>query len=387
MTAQTQRIAQIIEEYDQQGSHRTGTATDTNNAHWLAEKIKSFRLEPKVVGFSHSRLDAIQSRVQVDGRICEGVPLFDCTYTDSAGVTGKLGLLGSAADIIVAEVPPNLRQAEAKTFMAVRQHQSCQAMIALGGGKPFDMPPGFALVNAEAFNEPFGPPVLQVPGTVASWLLEAAKQGKTGHVILEAKRTAVEVFNVEAHIPGKIRALPPLVVMTPRSGWWQCASERGGGLAGWLEIMRTLQETGTEREVRFVATTGHELGHLGLEYFLQQHPKLVKNAHAWIHLGANLVAAKRSALTLQASDRALASCGLEALKRVGITPEFQTPLGARAVGEAQNIFDGDGRFLSLLGSNELFHHPQDRWPDAVNLEKTACLVVALVEIGTLLGNR
>ena len=37
-----------------------------------------------------------------------------------------------------------------------------------------------------------------------------------------------------------IRSLPPVCVMTPRSGWHANASERGGGLVCWLETMRAV---------------------------------------------------------------------------------------------------------------------------------------------------
>ncbi len=36
-----QRVATILETYDQQGIHRTGTTGDTKNAHYLAEQIKA----------------------------------------------------------------------------------------------------------------------------------------------------------------------------------------------------------------------------------------------------------------------------------------------------------------------------------------------------------
>jgi alanyl-tRNA synthetase len=42
---------------------------------------------------------------------------------------------------------------------------------------------------------------------------------------------AAEAFNVVATVAGQQTDLAPIVVITPRSGWWQCASERGGGLA------------------------------------------------------------------------------------------------------------------------------------------------------------
>src|ERR1700680_3485817 len=50
------------------------------------------------------------------------------------------------------------------------------------------------------------------------------------------------------HVP-----LPPLVIMTPRSGWYRCASERGGGLACWLELTSILSQSTPARDVVFVS--------------------------------------------------------------------------------------------------------------------------------------
>ena len=44
-------------------------------------------------------------------------------------------------------------------------------------------------------------------------------------------------------------------------------------------------------------------------------------------------------------------------------------VGNRPLGEARNIYDGGGQYISLLGGNPLFHHPDDRWPDAIDMPK------------------
>ena len=70
------------------------------------------------------------------------------------------------------------------------------------------------------------------------------------------------------------------MVMTPRSGWWSCGSERGGGIACWLEIMRAVHAAKPARDVLFVASSGHELGHLGLDAYMARRPDLVRAARA-----------------------------------------------------------------------------------------------------------
>ena len=49
-------------------------------------------------------------------------------------------------------------------------------------------------------------------------------------------------------------------------------------------------------------------------------------------------------------------------------------------GEARAIHDGGGRYISLLGANGLFHHPHDRWPGAVDVDRVARFAEAFVQI-------
>ena len=54
----------------------------------------------------------------------------------------------------------------------------------------------------------------------------------------------------------------------------------------------------------------------------------------------------------------------------------------RPGGEARNVYDAGGTYVSLLGSNRLFHHPDDRISNNVDLEsamRTRNAVVDLVK--------
>jgi hypothetical protein len=129
--------------------------------------------------------------------------------------------------------------------------------------------------------------------------------------------------------------------------------------------------------VRLTANTGHELGHLGMQHFLDREEALVAGAHSWIHLGANFAAALAPRLRLQASDAALAAQAEQALAAEGVTVDDRTPVGEMPFGEARDLHAGGGRYLSLLGSQGAFHHPADRWPDAVDLPRTVAIARAL----------
>ena len=191
-------------------------------------------------------------------------------------------------------------------------------------------------------------------------------------------------INVGARLNGRDASQPPMVVMTPRSGWWQCASERGGGLVAWLEIMRTLTSEGSDCDVIFTANTGHELGHLGYHHFIENRLDLEANARAWIHLGANFAAPPPSPIRLQMSHPDLQAMVRDCAEKAGLV-DYVEVIGRRPGGEARSVYDAGGRYVSVVGGNLLFHHPDDVWPQAVDIEKTESVCRLMVAVSRTLA--
>ena len=208
--------------------------------------------------------------------------MYDGTFTEPEGIYGHIGELGSSAEIGLAEVRHGSRVDE--VLQVARQSTNHKGIVVMTMGER----PGLMASNAREFWNPFGPPVLQVGSEMQALLIESAQHRVDVHLVASVTRSDAESFNVVGRLKGSDEALSPLVVMTPRSGWWHCASERGGGLACWLEVMRTLSKAGSPRDVIFVATSGHELGTYGISAFLEHRPGFVKSACAWIHFGANI---------------------------------------------------------------------------------------------------
>ena len=157
--------------------------------------------------------------------------------------------------------------------------------------------------------------MLQVSSEEENWLAERARQSAVVQLVVQVNRVATAANNVIVELVGTEPTLPPLVVMTPRSGWYACSSERGGGIVCWLELIRSLAASPTKRSVLFVASSGHELGHLGIDAFIANRNGIVQNSVAWLHLGANIGAATDTTNLLQASDDALDAAATEALRR------------------------------------------------------------------------
>ncbi len=375
------RIARLIQAYEEQGLHRTGTLVDRKSAEWLSDEVRRAGLTPGLEDFALNRVDPVVCVLAAGNRRIQGLPLFDGGFTDPGGVTGRLGSLPDGdAEIGLTEAAPNT--ADAGTLGAARRkagrpHKAI--VVVTRGGRP-----GLCPSNADSFLQPFGPPVLQVSSEHAAFLAE--QRGSEVRLIAHVKRTpAVRAYNVTARIAGRNPALPPLVVMTPRSGWFACASERGGGLACWLELMRTMQEAKPAREVLFVASSGHELGYLGINAYVERRPGIVKKSAGWMHFGANIGAATDAGTTIQASDDAMEAVLSKAMNQTGVSVDRRRPRGAVPRGEAEVAHRGGGRYVSVFGYNALFHNPQDRGPQAVDPAAIARFTIAFAETARTLA--
>lgn len=377
------RIERYISEYSGQGMHRTGTEVDRTSAEWMGHIISELGCKPEFNEFTFSRVVIKTAELRCNNEVIRGVPLFDCTYTSEQGVSGKIGPVGSHAEIGLIMVPPNSGSPKVKELLAARKADQYLAIIAVSR-----MPEnGIATLNAEDYLHPFGAPVLQVANDHWDMLSKAATDNVSVTAMIHCRREETRALNVGTTVKGGDPLLAPLVVMTPRSGWWQCASERGGGIAAFFEIMRAVKNSGTDRDVIFTANSGHELDHLGLDLYLQDNAQLIQGAVAWIHLGANFATNKGRRVMLQFSDDEIKKVAVDVVAASGAKIDVEWPIGTRAIGEARNIYDGGGRFVSILGGNDWFHHPADIWPDAVDLEATSLWVDVLTRLALKLASR
>ena len=398
------RIRRIIQAFEEQGFHRTGTPVDRASGNWLRDEARQAGLIASLEPFSLQRVDTLSTALTVGDRRIEGLPLFDAAFTNDRGVRGRLGSLGSDAEIGLGEAIPNA--AGTGPLGEARRENRHRAIVCVTrGGEP-----GLCPSNADSFLQPFGPPVLQVGSELASWLQEQAQRGVEVEVLAHVRRTPVEAFNVTVKIAGADPGLPPLVIMTPRSGWYWCASERGGGLACWLELIRVLRQAKPARDVVFVASSGHELGHLGINAFVDRRPGIVLGSVGWIHLGANIGAARSAnsqlspadttlrvppsarlpqarGNTVQSSDDQMERLLAQAMTSAGLTIDVRRPHDRVPGGEAEVVHRGGGRYVSVIGSNVRFHNPSDRGPAVIDAPAIVAFVDAFATVARTLAGR
>ena len=356
-----------ISTWDAITDHRTGSAGDKATDDWLRNSMQAAGLSPSVDAFEFERVAIHECTVLVDGLQISGVPMFDGGSTGPTPIEGQLG-----REILCAPSAPSTPTA---SLQKLRQAPACQALIAVSA--PQGNVDGLALLNAESYHAPWGPPVVQVSSIYASQMQLYADAGARASVLAHTSRSQEITHNVTVSIDGTDSHAKPIVVMTPKSAWWTCTAERIGGICVWLALARHFAANPTPARIIFTANTGHELSHLGLDHFLEANAGL--DAEFWFHLGANF-ASKDSAIHLQASSDFYMDKLTSHLGQHGVHSATQTPIAVRPAGEARNIYDIGGQYLSILGSNRWFHQPEDRWPDSIDPDRTCAIVNASISL-------
>ncbi len=343
--------------WDAQGAHRTGTPGDQAGAEWLAREAASSGAAVTLETFELSRIDPVSCWIESPGLRIEGVPVFDSPPTGPDGINGPIALVRLSPWAVYTP-----------DYHATRGASDRAGMVIVCQGAE----PGLGLLNAEQFREPYGCPAIHVAEMPRS---------EPVRLVSYYQRTVAEARNVVATIPGRDRARRTVVVMTPRSSWWQSTSERGGGLVCWLETLRGLIAEPPMADVVMTANSGHELGHLGLDAFLERRPGWDgPDGAIWVHYGANIGAAGGQ-LSIQSADAPLREAMRYALTAFGQPPDTMAPVTRVPNGETKDIHRAGGRYVTLVGTNRLFHLPQDRWPTAVEvpaIERVAAGATAMV---------
>jgi len=131
------------------------------------------------------------------------------------------------------------------------------------------------------------------------------------------------------------------------------------------------------------ANSGHELCHLGLDDFIARRPgwdrPIEQGGAIWVHYGANLGAAGGRLSVVSNSDQLRAQMAAT-LGEAGQPPDVLAPKTLVPSGETRDIHRAGGCYVTLVGSNPLFHLPQDRWPHAVDVPATVRIASAAANL-------
>ncbi len=345
----------LVETYAALGDHRTGTSVDDATVTWFADELRTRGADVELLPYTFDRYDA-HWEVRSGGRVVESLPLF---YEGVGAVTSDAPTVGSVPAMSLL-----IGQPVYEPFLS-----GDVAVVATEGER--------LVVPNRAPKAPGDIPVVLVAGDT-----------DLGDVTVEIEARVIRgrSSNVVARFGDRSDA--PIVIATPLSGWFACASERGTGVAIALELGTYL---GQRTNVVVIGTTGHELIDLGLKRLLERgHPP----ARAVLHLGANVAGAgDDGAFSLTricnvAFPDDVNDGVTNALQRIDLTPNHipiaQMREPARWVGEAKEWCALGVPLLSIAGHNPWFHTPQDLPNVSTSPELLDRALHALTDVGDLL---
>lgn len=354
-----------IRAYEEMGIHRTGREADNTTTWWMIEELRKVGVDADPQTWRFPRVEIHDASIRFGGWDLPAVPTFDSAFTDHHGLTGILRT-DNGPGIVVWEFAHDDQERMAagiySSFELARQDGADGVILVMGDpdGQP-------VLRNAERPLDPIELPVLQVAPIDAGPLLDAV--GSEIAMISDGGRVDAPADNVIASIPGDDPDAAPVVLMTPKSGWYTCAAERGGGIAIWLEIAGRVAASPGRRPLNLVASSGHELHHLGLDHYISELGDAAHEVHAWMHLGAS-IGSRNGQPSYAASDDELFGVATKALTKQGLERRA-FPVGNAGFGEARNIGEINGRFASFLGGHPYFHSPLDTYDRCVDPDSLA----------------
>lgn len=371
------QAARLVAAFDGSGVHRASTPGDYTSGEWLSGEADRAGAEVVRLPVPLDRTVVDEAYLVCNGQRIDGLPMFD-TPAAAGTLRGRLVPCGEAGEIGYLEKPPNSASIKGQKLEGIRRETRHAALVVATRVTGESLAP----INAQFFAAPFGPPVLQVAGFNAAFLAAQAKQGAEVELVSRHYREHAQSFNVAARVGASSSSAAPIVLLTPRTGWWESTAERAGGIVAWLAGLAAAdalqKRDALQREVRGFATCGHELGHVGLEHLLAREHKLVETAACWLHLGANLGTASKVAMTVRTDDTAAAEAMRALLVAEGYpADEIRLEPASTFSGEGRDLAAHGARVLSLAGANAHFHAASDRWPTNVSAANVAAIARAV----------
>ena len=386
----TETITRRIREYESFGIHRTGWPGDMDSADWAQAELMSDGIDTSLEEFNFPMFQAEATRVTWVGGEADGIALHDCGSTGADGVSGQLILAddAGASDLSGKIVVGGDNAAAFEQRPVYERIVDLETAGAAGLVlRRTDSLGAINVLNAYRIGTPLSLPVLQVSGPDSAGLSDAARAGNRGTLTIDAARKSSSAMNVVATLPGNDPSVAPIAIMTPRSGWFICASERGGGIAIWLGLAQAISAIPSRRRtVHMLASSGHEINHYGLQSYLNSRNGLETCAIAWLHLGA-LIGSRATSVKIEASDPELEVLAKSSFESSGAD---RWMMWNQRGGEAENIAAAGGRYVSLRGgravsdgdSDTFFHSPNDSIDRASDIELVAAsgrACIAIVE--------
>ncbi len=290
----TERVAEDLHRYIGFGGKQSGGAGDEACGAWLETELEKAGFDTERQYFSAPRFDATRADLSVGGARATLWPQPIVHTTPAEGITAPVvrvdgqGRAARALQGAIALIDLPFGRWSSMFWEPVRK----PVAAAFAGGASACIivtngPSGKVIALNTDGREPLypGPIALMAPDDAAPFYA-AAMEGRDATMVMTGEGGRRNAFNLVGRLDrGRGRWL---VVSTPRSGWFTCAGERGGGIAAWLHIARWASRAAPDYDLAFVCNSGHEYQYLGAEELLHSVAPKPEETAFWLHLGANL---------------------------------------------------------------------------------------------------
>jgi len=295
-TSSPDRVAADLATYIGFGSKQSGGKGDTDCGLWLASELKAAGFAVEKPRLSVPWFEPTECKIDIGGAQASLWPQPIVAPTPPHGVRGPLVRVDSVGRasaslqgaIALVDLPYN----RWSSALAKPIRHPIEAAFAKGAKAAVVITNGptgkIIALNADGRSPMFAGPVGLLAPADAAPFLNAAITHAAATVTLTGKGGRRPAFNIIGKLDRGIGRW--LIVSTPRSGWFGCAGERGGGIAAWLDLARRAPSMLPDHDIAFLCNSGHEYENLGAEEALKAVAPKPVETDFWLHLGANLAA-------------------------------------------------------------------------------------------------
>ena len=289
----TASLMSTIDQYGSSPNHYSGTQADWSEENTVAEQFEADGLKVNSIAYNFPRFQPQHISLSVDSTYFPASALAPLLYsgtTEAGGITAPLEAVANGA--ITSEAAGKIVVVSALSKGAIAT--SVPKAIAAGAAaevfvtNSLDNFPAWEDVNSRQGTGKL--PVILIGKKSGAELLADATAGKEAVFTLQAELGTATDYDVWGELPG-VDTSRKVIVGTPVSSMVPSASERGGGVAVLLGLARHYAEeprSQRSENLVFLATSGHEVGFLGLPALIQQKGSWFTGADTYVHLGASI---------------------------------------------------------------------------------------------------
>jgi hypothetical protein len=287
-------LLDTIDQYGSAPDHYSGTPADWSELNVIADQFRADGLQLGSIAYHFPRFEPTDVALSTDSHEVDSGALAPLLYSGTTGPSGIDAPLLAAGNGTFTAADAAGKIVVVSQLSKGALAPSIAAAIAAGAKGLVYVTNGVAdLPRKEDVNSRKGTgsfPVLLIGKQSGATVLADAEAGESADLTLQAKLGTATDYDVWGVLPGTDPSRR-VFVGTPASSFVPSASERGGGLAILLGLAKHYAEQPRSQRAEslvFLATTGHEVGFLGLEALIEAKGGWFTDADAYVHLGASL---------------------------------------------------------------------------------------------------